>query len=104
MSITKKYFKEKKVCQTTFKVDTSEMDAPGKVFLVGEFNNWDLEATRMRKGKDGIYSVSLKLPFGTIHQFRYLIDGNVWENDDSADDYVPSPFDSDNSVVIIDSE
>jgi len=102
MSIVKKYFPKKKVCRVTFKLDTSAMGDPKKVFLVGEFNEWDLELTRMKRVKGGIFSVSLELPLGTIYQFRYFIDGSWWENDDAADYYLPSPYDSDNSVVVID--
>ena len=102
MSIVKKYFPKKKVCRVTFKLDTGEMDDPKKVFLVGEFNDWAVEVTRMRRVKDAIFSVSLELPLGTMYQFRYLIDGSRWENDDAADNYLPSPYGSDNSVVVID--
>jgi len=31
--------------------------------------------------------------------FRYLVDGERWENDWAADAYVPNPFGGEDSVV-----
>jgi len=33
------------------------------------------------------------------YRFRYLLDGEVWENDDSADEYIPNEFGTEDSVV-----
>jgi hypothetical protein len=38
---------------------------------------------------------------GHDYQFRYLVDGETWLNDPAADKYVPNPFGSENSVVIV---
>jgi hypothetical protein len=35
------------------------------------------------------------------YRFRYLIDGEVWENDDSADTYVANDFGTEDSVLEI---
>ena len=104
MSIRKKYLKEKKVCRATFKLATDKMNPPQNIFIVGDFNDWNEESTPMKKGKDGSFSVSIDLPLDTICQFRYLIDGFLWENDDAADNYEQSPWGSDNSVIIIESD
>ena len=34
---------------------------------------------------------------GTQH--RYLVDGQMWANDEAADAYAPNEFGSDNSIV-----
>jgi len=104
MSIRKKYLKEKKVCRATFKLVANKDNPPEKVSVVGDFNDWKVEATPMKKGKDGFFSVSIDFPLNTIYQFRYLIDGNRWENDDAADNYETSPFGTENSVIHIESE
>jgi hypothetical protein len=50
--------------------------------------------------KDGSFSLSADLETGRSYQFRYLLDGNMWINDESADAYQPSGFgDSQNSVI-----
>jgi 1,4-alpha-glucan branching enzyme len=69
--------------------------------LVGDFNGWDKLATPLKKRKkDGAFATTLTLPAGETFQFRYWIDNSHWENDWAADDYVPSGFGEDNSVVL----
>ena len=47
------------------------------------------------------FSVKLNLEAGKEYQFRYLLDGQKWENDWNADKYVPAPYsNAENSVVI----
>ncbi|MFO7670130.1 MAG: isoamylase early set domain-containing protein [Bacteroidales bacterium] len=104
MSIHKKYLKGKKVCRATFKLEANKVNTPEKVFVVGDFNDWNEESTPMKKLKDGSFSISIDFPLHTIYQFRYLIDGSHWENDDAADNYEQSPWGSYNSVIIIESE
>ena len=37
----------------------------------------------------------------TNTRYRYLLDGSRWENDWSADEYVPNGYGSDDSVLVI---
>ena len=70
------------------------------IALVGDFNGWSREATPMKlRKKDGVFAASLTLPVSQTFQFRYWIDGQRWENDWAADDYVPNGHGEDNSVV-----
>lgn len=103
MSIQKKYSAKKGVCTATFKFVVTTKTSPEKVHLAGDFNDWNYDSIPMKKAVDGSFSASIELPFNSIHQFRYLVDGVHWENDDAADNYEQSPFGSDNSVVIIES-
>lgn len=68
--------------------------------LVGDFNGWSTTATEMRREGDDL-SATLALRCGTRYRFRYLIDGERWENDWAADDYEPhhDPGGGDVSVV-----
>lgn len=55
-----------------------EVNCPGaeKVFVAGDFNDWDPEARRMkrvRKGKD-VFVANLNLEPGT-YQYKYVVDG-----------------------------
>jgi hypothetical protein len=36
---------------------------------------------------------------GRQYRFRYLIDGERWENDHAADGYAPNPFGSEDAVL-----
>ena len=55
----------------------------------------------MKRVKSGEWRASMALDAGCRYRFRYLLDGFRWENDWAADDYVPNPFGSDDSVVSV---
>jgi 1,4-alpha-glucan branching enzyme len=67
--------------------------------LCGEFNDWSTTATPMTRRADGSFRVTVGLETGRSYRFRYLFDGERWENDWAADDYVPNEFGGDDSVV-----
>jgi len=69
------------------------------VSLVGDFNDWSPDATPLVRQDDGCFRTELKLVPGRRSRFRYLLDGQRWENDWAADDYVPNGLGSDDSVV-----
>ena len=71
------------------------------ILLVGDFNNWQLGETPIKKSKTGVWSVSLDLETGKEYQYRYLVDGTNWENDSDADKYIPSGLGSENSVLAL---
>ena len=54
----------------------------------------------MKKQKDGIFKAVVELEAGKEFQFRYLVDGQLWINDNAADKYIPTPFGVENSVVV----
>jgi len=95
--LKKKYLKSKPVCKVTFY--TPDAIKAENVHLVGDFNNWDDNATPMEALRDGRFKVTLDLEAGREYQFRYLVDRAEWHNDWEADKYVPNPFSGDNSVV-----
>ncbi len=102
MSIAKRYLKAKPLCKVTFRLGRQACQGVETVHLVGEFNGWDLSATPMKRLKNGSFTVTVDLPAGQDHPFRYLLDGTRWENDWEADRYAPTPFgDAENSVVVV---
>ena len=98
MSIEKKFLKAKPVCKVKFSIN-GEYKSASSILLVGDFNNWQIGETPLKKSKTGEWSVSLDLETGKEYQFRYLIDGNIWENDPEADKFVASGLGSENSVL-----
>ena len=66
--------------------------------VVGEFNDWSHTATPMERDGDG-FVAHAHIPPGRAYRFRYLLDGERWENDWAADDYVPNEFGGDDSVI-----
>lgn len=100
MSLTKKYLKSKPVCKVTFKLLKSECNAADSVALAGDFNDWQGEP--MKKLKSGDFTLTLDLDKDAKYQFRYKLNEDTWENDWSADEYIPSPVSlEDNSVVVV---
>lgn len=95
--IKKKFLKSKPVCQVTFQLPKS-IDAK-EAYVVGEFNDWDESANPLRKTK-GIWKTTLKLDTGKEYQFKYLVNGDQWHNDDEADKYVPNDIAGENSVLV----
>lgn len=102
MSLKKQYLKTKPVCKVTFRLPGELGKDADSAYLVGDFNNWDTQKTRMKKLKNGAFTVTLDLPINKEYQFRYFINQNKWENDWEADKYVPSGISSsENSVVVV---
>lgn len=97
--LKKNYTKTKKSCRVTFKY-TNEEQAESAV-LAGEFNDWSLTATPMKRLKNGSFSVTVSLKSGYSYRFRYVLDGNVWVNDPEADSYAPNEYGEENSVVSV---
>ena len=95
--LKKAYTKKGNSCRVTFAVP-SEVSAK-KIALCGEFNGWDPKSHLLKRRKDGSFSLTVSLPTGRHYRFRYYVDGERWENDFAADDYMPNPFGSDDSVV-----
>ncbi len=102
MSVTKQYLKSRPVCKVTFRLPAEAAGDAEKVSLMGDFNNWDEQATPLDQLKSGEYKTILELEPGKEYQFKYLINGEKWENDWDADKYVPNPYgDGENSVVVV---
>ena len=101
MALKKTYSKKEPTkCKVTFTVEAEAAQDAETITIAGDFNSWSSTANKLKKGKDGSFSISLQLDVGREYQFRYLIDGKRWENDWSADKYIPAPFShTDNSVV-----
>jgi len=83
--------------QVTFEVDAAVR--ADRANLCGEFNSWATDAHPMERKPDGGFEVTLSLEPGRAYRFRYLLDGERWENDWAADDYVPNEYGGDDSLV-----
>jgi 1,4-alpha-glucan branching enzyme len=95
--LNKSYSKTRDYCRVTFKL-SPDVKAQ-KASVCGEFNNWDRELNPMKRLKNGGFTLTLSLKSGQSYRFRYLLDGERWENDWEADSYVPNDFGSQDSVV-----
>lgn len=93
--LLKNYSKTGQVCRATFKLP-AEIDAETAA-IAGEFNNW--EPAEMSRLKDGSFSVTISLDANQAYRFRYLLNGEYWENDWDADEYWPNQYGTEDSVI-----
>ena len=102
MSLQKRYLKSRPMSKVTFRLPAAAVPEGSQVNLVGDFNDWDPELTPMEQLKSGEYKVTLDLPVDQDYAFRYLINGQRWENDWDADRYAPAGLGTEeNSVVTV---
>jgi len=103
MSLTKQDIKEKSsLCKVTFKVDKEIAPTANEVYLVGDFNNWNVQkGITMKKTKAGEFTASVNLEKGKEYQFKYLVDGKAWINEKQADKFIPNEFQTENSVIVV---
>lgn len=101
MSVTKKMQAGRSTCQLTFELPLDAAQGANQIQVLGDFNNWNpAEATAMKKGKNA-YTAQVSVEAGASYQFKYLVDGQQWINDNQADRYVAGPFGAENSVLDI---
>lgn len=97
----KQYLKSRPVCRVTFRLPKDAAPDAHIVTIIGDFNNWSPDETQMKRLKNGDFKLTLELPVSREYRFRYLIDGNRWENDWNADKYIPNRYGCDDSVVVV---
>ena len=73
----------------------------GTVALCGEFNDWSAGDTALERGSDGSWQATIALEPGRSYRYRYLLDGQRWENDGQADREVPNALGSTDSVIVV---
>jgi 1,4-alpha-glucan branching enzyme len=96
--IEKKPSPQGRSVRVTFALPTDK--AHERAAVVGDFNDWNEQANPMKRDdKRRAWTASISLKPGKAYQFRYLLDGQRWENDERADRYESNPHFSDNSVV-----
>lgn len=96
--VNKKISPKGKSIRVTFELPADV--ASESIAVVGDFNEWNPEEHRMKlNAKKGVWSKSISFKPGDAHEFRYLVDGFAWRNDEAADRYVSNPYFCENGVV-----
>ena len=68
--------------------------------LCGDFNDWSAEASALERCDDGSWQVSIPLEPGRSYRYRYLLDGERWQNG-QGDRYEPNPYGGVDSVIVV---
>lgn len=91
MPVAKRYLKSKPVAKCTFKFPKAAAPDAEDVQVVGDFTGWLEQPVAMKRLKSGDFKAEMDIEVGQRYQYRYLINGETWENDWEADAYVPVP-------------
>ena len=94
----KTYSKTTLECKVTFQISAEILSGSKNVCISGDFNGWSLDANPLKVAK-GEGSISLVLEPGREYQYKFVIDGNRWENDPEANRFVSNEFGEANSIV-----
>ncbi len=98
MAISKQYLKSKPICKVTFSVPAKDAN---NVSVAGEFNEWNTEATKLKKLKNGTFKGTINLPKDKQFEFKYVVDGQ-WTNENQADGYQWNDFAAaENSLLVL---
>lgn len=98
--IKKSYVKSRDLYKVTFEVPTEKIGKGREVRVLSTFNDWNWENGLVLKPGKASYKATAELSSGD-YQFRYLIDGQEWENDEAAEHYTASGFGTENSCFTL---
>ncbi len=88
--------KVKEFSEMTFSLAAPEAK---NVYVVGDFNNWNIEETCRLKQNNGVWAARLPLKRGYYH-YRFVVDGK-WQNDPNNSQSEANPFGELNSLIEI---
>lgn len=74
--------------------------AAREVSLAGTFNGWEAGQLSLRRNADGTWEATIPLPVGE-HRYQFVVDGQRWLPDPSAQSQVDDGFGGTNSVIVV---
>ena len=89
--------------EITFSYPAEAMQGANEIYLVGDFNNWNIEeAIKFEYAMDGFFKAMAELEEGQTYHYRFLLDNGRWVNDHNAQSYVVIPeLYVDNCVITV---
>lgn len=84
---------------TQFVLDGRELPPDATVSVVGDFNDWDVQAAPMTR-ENGVWSTTLPLPPGR-HVYAFVLNGERWLADPRAPTAPDADFGRPGSVIIV---
>ncbi len=73
------------------------------VAVIGDFNDWQTDLHPLRKRSNGMRSVAVTVPAGTVLRFRYAVadaDSMHYLDDPDADGLEPNGFGQTHAVLV----
>ena len=72
---------------------------PEKVFIAGDFNDWNPKSHPLTLDENGEWKIELEIPPGA-YEYRFVVDGK-WICDPNCEESVPNTFGSHNSLLSV---
>ncbi len=69
------------------------------VFLVGDFNGWNIESHPLKKDSKGTWKISINLIPGR-YQYRFIVDGQ-WQEDPNCTTFIPNGYGGVNCLLML---
>lgn len=90
----------------TFSLPAEALHDANEIVVLGSFNNWKpAKEYQLKKQKDGSASVTVSLEAGKTYEYRFLINGERWQNDYQAQKYEAVPgYSIDNCIITVSAE
>ncbi|HEY2805873.1 MAG TPA: isoamylase early set domain-containing protein [Gemmatimonadales bacterium] len=70
------------------------------VSVAGSFNGWSTASLPLRRASDGSWEATVPLPVGE-HRYEFVVDGQRWIPDPSAQSQADDGFGGTNSVIVV---
>jgi hypothetical protein len=70
------------------------------IALCGDFNHW-APIVQLKRAADGRWLTEVELAVGRSYRYRFLLDGERWENDWTALAYEPNEYGGDDSLITV---
>jgi hypothetical protein len=71
-----------------------------EVHIVGDFNDWDSEASPLQRMDKGVWAITIPLAPGR-YQYTFVIDGTSWVADPGAPRTLEDDFGRPNSIITV---
>lgn len=87
----------------TVKITFIVPDDGRQVAVIGDFNDWQTDLHPLRRRSNGMRSVALTVPAGTVLRFRYVVadaDSYLYVDDPDADGLEPNGFGQTHAVLV----
>ena len=71
-----------------------------QVHIVGDFNDWDSEASPLQRMDQGVWTITIPLAPGR-YQYTFVVDGTSWVADPGAPRTLEDDFGRPNSIITV---
>ena len=77
-------------------------DSAQTVSVAGDFNNWNEDATPLKRNSSGLWLTEIAIPRAGRFEYKFIINGQRWIEDPSNGMKAPNNYGGLNSVLVID--